>query len=83
MAYSNLTAAQASELALRMHGMVDATKEVQLMECFNLIAGIATGDAAGLAAAKTAINAYTTTLTTKMNADAGITDTNYAPSALT
>jgi len=51
-------------------------------ELYNIFAALIDASAAEAASVRADVNAYTTTLAAKLNADAGVTDVNYAASAL-
>ena len=85
MAYTNLTAAQELAVVNALNTQFMGLDQQALLRFADVLVGVVSaGDAAltatvgGHATSIGKLNTWGTTLATKMNADAGITDTNYA-----
>ena len=84
MSYTNLTAAQVKTLTTAMSPTVMGLQLDALLRLADMLAGVvAAGDTSvssdvdANTASITALNAWATALATKLNADAGVTDTDY------
>lgn len=84
MAYVALTAAQLSSIRKELAAIVDPTIQGALIRIFDVLAndddaeiGTLQTDVTSAQTSITNLNAWATALATKLNADAGVTDTNY------
>lgn len=77
MAYTYLTPEQTSSIRKELSAIVDPTIQGALIRVFDVIAGDDDAEVAAVETSVTNLNAWATALATKLNADAGVTDTNY------
>lgn len=77
MAYVALTADQAAAIRKELTAIVDPTIQGALIRIFDILAADDDTEVTALETSVANLNAWATALATKLNADAGVTDTNY------